>query len=196
MKGLLKNLEDYSIDQRGDVGSWIREESMKTLGLVVPLVTRLDIEISDDLIYLALETQVQILGKLLKQASERIDRTRACAGSTLSEILKSTNSHGEPLFNVPGQQALLSITNRSVCWCVGQWESIPGIHMLKLYNFFLGSELDWTSPADVYHLLVPLLAISEYRYELLTGLVTSAGSRTESLVSYVRYLTNAPDKAE
>jgi len=157
MHGLLKNLEDYSIDQRGDVGSWIREESMKALCMVVPLVTRLDMEIPGDQIYVGLDTQVQIIGKLLKQAAERIDRTRAVAGSTLTEILKSTTSHGEPLLRVPGQEALSTITNR---------------------------ELDWTSPAEVYHLLVPLVAIPEYRYELLTGLITSAGSRTESLLRH------------
>jgi hypothetical protein len=49
-------------------------------------------------------------------------------------------------------------------------------------------ELDWTSPAEVYHLLVPLVATPEYRYELLTGLITSAGSRTESLVSIAAWL--------
>ena len=46
--------------------------------------------------------------------------------------------------------------------------------------------MDWTAPADVYPRLVPMLAFPEYRYDLLTGLITSAGSRTESLVSHIQ----------
>ncbi|KAI8577490.1 hypothetical protein K450DRAFT_212781 [Umbelopsis ramanniana AG] len=172
VQGLLKNLEDYSIDQRGDVGSWIREESMKALSLVVPLVTRMDMEIPGDHRYLGLDTQMQIIAKLLKQASERIDRTRACAGNALSVIVRSTTDDGRPCLQIPGQEMLLNISN---------------------------SDLDWTSPADVYPQLVPMLAFSEYRFDLLTGLITSAGSRTESLLRYSsqclsEYINQLPTK--
>lgn len=115
VQGLLKNLGDYSIDQRGDVGSWIREESMKALSLVVPLVTRMDMEIPGDHPYLGLDTQLIIIAKLLKQASERIDRTRACAGNALSVIVRSTTADGRLcLHNIPGQEMLLNISNRFV----------------------------------------------------------------------------------
>ncbi|KAH8549512.1 armadillo-type protein [Umbelopsis sp. PMI_123] len=172
VQGLLKNLEDYSIDQRGDVGSWVREESMKTLSLVVPLVTRMDMEIPGEHNYLGFDSQLKIIAKLLKQAAERIDRTRACAGNALSVIVNSTTVDGRPSLHVPGQEELLKIANR---------------------------ELDWTSPADVYPLLVPLLAISAYRSELLIGLITSAGSRTESLLRHSsqclsEYINQLPTK--
>jgi Tubulin folding cofactor D C terminal len=114
VQGLLKNLEDYSIDQRGDVGSWIREESMKALSLVVPLVTRMDMEIPGDRNYLGLATQLNIIAKLLKQASERIDRTRACAGNALSVIVRSTTADGRPCLHIPGQEMLLNISSRFV----------------------------------------------------------------------------------
>lgn len=62
--------------------------------------------------------------------------------------------------------------------------------MLKLSFIFLwftsSSDVDWTAPADVYPRLVPMLEFPEYRYDLLTGLITSAGSRTESLVSHIQ----------
>jgi hypothetical protein len=114
VQGLLKNLEDYSIDQRGDVGSWVREESMKTLSLVVPLVTRMDMEIPGEHNYLGFDSQLKIIAKLLKQAAERIDRTRACAGNALSVIVNSTTVDGRPSLHVPGQEELLNIANRYV----------------------------------------------------------------------------------
>ncbi|KAG2186104.1 hypothetical protein INT43_002542 [Umbelopsis isabellina] len=158
--GLLKNLEDYSTDQRGDVGSWVREESMKCLGLVVPIVTQLErpnLNGMEEVVYISVESHTQIIGKVLKQASERIDRTRVCAGQTLETILQCLCPDEQSLFIIPGQAHL---------------------------NDIISKHLDWTSPADVYPLLVPLIAVKEYRYEILTGLVTSAGSRSESLLRY------------
>ena len=32
---LYKGLEDYALDRRGDVGSWVREEAMKALTIMV-----------------------------------------------------------------------------------------------------------------------------------------------------------------
>ena len=32
---LYKSMNDYTLDRRGDVGSWVREESMRTLTLLV-----------------------------------------------------------------------------------------------------------------------------------------------------------------
>ncbi len=31
---LFKAIEDYAVDRRGDVGSWVREEAMRTLTLI------------------------------------------------------------------------------------------------------------------------------------------------------------------
>ncbi len=43
-------------------------------------------------------------------------------------------------------------------------------------------DLNWSAPSDVYPVMVSLLKTPEYRLELLTGLITSAGGLTESLV--------------
>ena len=32
---LFKAIDDYAVDRRGDVGSWVREEAMRTLTLIV-----------------------------------------------------------------------------------------------------------------------------------------------------------------
>ena len=38
---LYKGLEDYALDRRGDVGSWVREEAMKALTVMVQLLIEL-----------------------------------------------------------------------------------------------------------------------------------------------------------
>lgn len=113
--GILKNLEDYSTDQRGDVGSWIREESMKCLGLVVPIVTQLErpnLNGMEEDVYISVESHTQIIGKVLKQASERIDRTRVCAGQTLETILQCLGPDDQPPFIIPGRARLNDIISK------------------------------------------------------------------------------------
>lgn len=44
-------------------------------------------------------------------------------------------------------------------------------------------DLSWSTPSQLYPVMVQLLKIPEYRFELLTGLIASAGGLTESLVS-------------
>jgi hypothetical protein len=50
--------------------------------------------------------------------------------------------------------------------------------LTTLYN----RDLLWSSPSDLYPIMVQILKIPEYRLELLTGLIASAGGLTESLV--------------
>jgi hypothetical protein len=38
---LYKSMNDYALDRRGDVGSWVREESMRTLHTLVKEVASL-----------------------------------------------------------------------------------------------------------------------------------------------------------
>lgn len=45
-------------------------------------------------------------------------------------------------------------------------------------------DLSWSAPSDLYPVIVHLLKIPEYRFELLTGLIASAGGMTESLVRH------------
>src|SRR5947207_7219119 len=57
--------------------------------------------------------------------------------------------------------------------------------MLNLFYFiFRDEDIYWASPSELYSRMVKLLIISEYRFDLLTGLVVAAGGMTESLVRY------------
>uniref|UniRef100_A0A3Q3IL70 Tubulin-specific chaperone D n=1 Tax=Monopterus albus TaxID=43700 RepID=A0A3Q3IL70_MONAL len=94
---LLKSMNDYTKDSRGDVGAWVREAAMASLMDVTMLVASSAPEI------LSPEIMMCCLAQL---AAEKIDRYRACAGNTFLRLLHST----EPAVpHIPHQEELLSI---------------------------------------------------------------------------------------
>ncbi|KAG1714374.1 Tubulin-specific chaperone D [Nymphon striatum] len=78
---LLHGLKDYTIDSRGDVGAWVREESMNGLKVLCELVTAANPHIIPD------DMCEAIFVELAKQAVEKIDRVRALAGDVFSFLL-------------------------------------------------------------------------------------------------------------
>lgn len=155
-------LEDYSTDQRGDVGSWVREACMNGFSEVCSLITLLDLNESDCEPWLSDELSIKIFSNLLKQSVERIDKIRSCAGRILLEFLYMKASSGDKevyLFNLPDREILQSILPKD-------------------------EEIYWASPPDLYPKMIKLLTLKEYRFNLLVGLVIAAGGINESLVRY------------
>ncbi|GAN10993.1 tubulin-specific chaperone D-like [Mucor ambiguus] len=157
-------LTDYSTDQRGDVGSWVRIPSMELLNDVLPRMSKLDAQ-SNDQRYLEMTSTTSLIAALLKQSVERIDKVRSIAGKVLCElILKSEH------LRYPGQD---------------------------YFKTHIHPNLQWSSPSDLYPVMVHVLKIPEYRLELLTGLISSAGGLTESLVRHsssclIEYMDSLP----
>jgi len=54
---------------------------------------------------------------------------------------------------------------------------------MLFFNAFRDKIINWLNALEVYPMMVPLLAVREYRVDLLTGIVVSVGGLTESLVS-------------
>ena len=69
---LISCLDDYTVDSRGDVGSWIRMAACESLVPVYKHVTR-DVK--------------GTIGKLLRLSVEKMDRVRVIAGRTLCAII-------------------------------------------------------------------------------------------------------------
>lgn len=71
-------LNEYTIDNRGDIGAWVREASMNALYKLIVTMPR---ELLD-------ESKVHaVVCGLLQQAVEKIDRTRALAGKLFCKII-------------------------------------------------------------------------------------------------------------
>lgn len=68
-------LDDYTVDSRGDVGSWIRMAACESLVQIFPYVKE-DVKVT--------------IGKLLRLSVERMDRVRSVAGRTLCTIIRQS----------------------------------------------------------------------------------------------------------
>lgn len=75
---LLMALNEYTIDNRGDIGAWVREAAMNAL---YKLTVALPSELLDA------EKVHAVVSGLLQQSVEKIDRTRALAGKLFCKII-------------------------------------------------------------------------------------------------------------
>ncbi|XP_043244301.1 tubulin-specific chaperone D-like [Amphibalanus amphitrite] len=120
---LLTGLEDYTSDNRGDVGAWIREAAISGLQRVTLMVTGACPELlSDDMVR-------RTMTGLSQQAVEKIDRTRSVAGAALSALLHAD----PPVPRVPDRDALLEILPASVCASINwgsERETLPRLSRL------------------------------------------------------------------
>eukprot|EP00003_Mantamonas_plastica_P033875 TRINITY_DN997_c0_g1_i3.p1 TRINITY_DN997_c0_g1~~TRINITY_DN997_c0_g1_i3.p1 ORF type:complete len:547 (-),score=176.90 TRINITY_DN997_c0_g1_i3:804-2273(-) len=173
---LMRSCQDYSVDKRGDIGSWVREASMVGMQSLVNvlLTNQQQQESSDDqgAGFLTKEMVNGVFCSLLQQLVEKIDRIRAKAGEVFFELL-----HREP--------AVPFVSDREL-----------------MEQVFPKNEIiNWAAPKDTYHRAVQLLDADAFRKCLLSGLVISAGGLTESSVkgasqSLTRYLKNAHKNGE
>lgn len=81
---LIQGTADYSVDRRGDVGSWVRSASMTALG-------RLYQSLSAD--GLALERAPVVEGALLKEMGERNDGVRGNGARALVHVVRAVQVH-------------------------------------------------------------------------------------------------------
>ena len=92
IRALLKGLEDYTIDARGDVGSWARLACIRGLGQIVILILAEDsLEINK---WLPSHLYHEIVAGILKQGVERLNNLRVEAGKQLVVLLEAPHKSG------------------------------------------------------------------------------------------------------
>lgn len=69
-----EGLQEYTQDNRGDIGAWVREASMNGLQVLTMLLAKHNVT------FLSPTLLATILANIAQQAVEKIDRTRAMAG--------------------------------------------------------------------------------------------------------------------
>lgn len=85
---LFKALDDYSTDNRGDVGSWVRESAMYGLERCTYILCKRD-SINKDQIssYFDASLANNLVGSIVKQAVEKMDKLRESAAKILQRII-------------------------------------------------------------------------------------------------------------
>jgi tubulin-specific chaperone D len=80
--GLIGGMNDYSIDRRGDVGSWVRMASMESLEELTTILADTEHRLSQSNVVL-------MMANVCRQMADKIDRVREAAGKTLERLLRS-----------------------------------------------------------------------------------------------------------
>lgn len=172
MKSLFKALDDYSVDNRGDVGSWVREAAMDGLERCSYILCKRDaigsqskveeclqvpgydlIRVDEMNLLFDADLATNLVGGVLKQAVEKMDKLREAAANILQRIL-----YNGTIFIpfIPYREKLEEI--------------IPN-----------DAELKWGVPTLSYPRFVQLLELSCYSKSLLSGLVVAIGGLQDSL---------------
>lgn len=89
MRSFFRALDDYSIDNRGDVGSWVREAAMDGLEKCSYILCKRDSTCSSEEPESLFDTSLaaNLVGGIAKQAVEKMDKLREAAANILKRIL-------------------------------------------------------------------------------------------------------------
>ncbi|KAJ6344355.1 hypothetical protein OIU76_005970 [Salix suchowensis] len=172
MLSLFKALDDYSVDNRGDVGSWVREAAMEGLETctyilcikdstgkshgVESVSERPNDDVADNnqlVSFFDANVATNVIGGIAKQAVEKMDKIREAAAKVLQRIL-----YNKAIF-------------------------IPFIPYRENLEEIVPNETDlkWGVPTFSYQRFVQLLQFSCYSRSVLSGLVISIGGLQDSL---------------
>ncbi|KAJ3775517.1 TBCD protein [Lentinula raphanica] len=170
---LLDGLNDYSVDERGDVGSWVRIACVDALGTIIETLISRAKGIPNFEKYLPPSRYHQCIGGILKQGVERLDNVRQESGRTFLKLLllSSPDVENSDSWNIHCEDFLRRL-------------------------FVSGEDIGWNDANWLFPRAVQILNVETYRKPVLLGLIASVGSLTDSthrpvsasLVSYVRSL--------
>lgn len=85
---LLEGLKDYTTDERGDVGSWIRCSCVLGLSKFVQILFTHSNSLRNFVEYLPPEKYHVAIGGILKQGVERLDNVRQQTGIQFTKLLR------------------------------------------------------------------------------------------------------------
>ena len=159
---LFSGFEDYTVNERGDVGSWIRMACAKGVQeILIAFIDRASKgKLSTEALerYLPLNIFHEAIGRILRQGIERLDNVRQRCGELFTSMLyledppntiASWSVDGKEFF----KQLIGDVSARH--WAVGSW---------------------------LYPKAVRFLDVNTYRNAVLKGLLMSIGSKTSSTV--------------
>ncbi|KAK5650202.1 hypothetical protein RI129_001231 [Pyrocoelia pectoralis] len=132
----LNGLSEYTQDNRGDIGAWVREASMSGLQTLTLLLAKYKSNV------LTSELVTKIMSGIAQQAVEKIDRTRALAGKIFYSFI-----HSNPeVPNIPNKNTLMDLFPENECELIN-WNSAAitfqkFVKLIELpaytYNMLLG----------------------------------------------------------
>lgn len=169
---LLAGLEDYTVDERGDVGSWVRIACIRGL---TAISERLLLHASAlEQGYLPPQRYHDAIGGILRTGVERLDNVRQEAGTCFVRLLRM-----HPLskdWEIDHSDYLKEILD------------MYGTRSLSVtcsdFSYYRDGESGlWSDGSWLFKKAVQFLEVSRYRKQVMRGLIVSLGSKTDSTVS-------------
>lgn len=189
---LIYIMDDYSVDRRGDIGSMVRETGMYSLlefvKLYCPEKKSTEDETTREIAHnpATVENCTKLMGVLLQQLVERIDKMRLIAGSILQTII---DKHFENLPEIPQKEELHRIFGNKylrerVKKDQDQIDTKFDVSLVDTtfldYSENANLVYFWDIPQSVFPLVVPLVRHEAYTNYILRGLCLSVGGITAS----------------
>lgn len=80
-------LDDYTTDERGDVGSWIRVACIQGLTSIIGDLFRVSTSLPRFSDFLPAHRYHHVVGRILRQGVERLDNVRQISGESINRVL-------------------------------------------------------------------------------------------------------------
>ncbi|XP_057422981.1 tubulin-folding cofactor D [Lotus japonicus] len=178
MMTLFKALDDYSVDNRGDVGSWVREAALDGLEKCTYMLCKIDkaVCLSGRSDGNEIETTVQPLNNNMpKNMSELLLFDENLATNLVKGICKQAVEKMDKM-----REAAANVLYRIL---YNQMIYIPYIPFREKLEEIIPKEEDakWAVPSFSYPRFVQLLQFGCYSKDVLSGLVISIGGLQDSL---------------
>ncbi|GAA5989158.1 hypothetical protein JCM11641_002542 [Rhodosporidiobolus odoratus] len=154
LDALLLGFTDYTTDQRGDVGSWVRVVTLNSWARLLPAL--LDAS-SGCPAALSQEVVDKVVAGMAKQAVERLDNVREVAGRALVQLREVDRERPK------GKRDVILLRHKEV------WE-----------GFARADSQSWRNLAWASEKILPLLAVPEYRDSILEGAVLASTQYSSS----------------
>jgi len=178
VSALLLRFEDYEVDRRGDVGSFVREHNLKQTVRALRAMSRAGLKSDGATPWMRPSWPTLVLNAVLRQLSEKLDRVRRAAGEMMELLFDSDDAAISALrFDDDAQ----------------------------IRSIFAGrGGTDWSNPSEVFPLLVRALDLPAYRRSIVEGLLQSIGcinstmSRLtlDALESYMNGLSESIERGD
>lgn len=169
-----QGMNDYQIDRRGDVGSWVREESMLALNDFIQLIQLQEYQaLREALGATHHEFYARFISALLQQLCEKIDKVREVAGRTLQEFFKKVAIPHGVLAGMESADQLAALFTSS------DHQGGFGVPVERVVSEAVGY-LPWRNAEFVFTSIRPFFDSNVFSISIFKGLITSSGGLTES----------------
>lgn len=173
IESLKCGMRDYATDDRGDVGSWVREASMSSFAIIIERLLFYEGEGSLDMdVQRIIGATLAALEDVMFECCGRIDRTRVIAGKTLKTVCGALTSENIKLVNCQSLQQI-----RSVC---GKLNEIFGFRhedgrVHRNVDNHSAEEVEFDHTNHSFPAMRRALSVPEIRSAVMRGLVAAGG---------------------